>query len=163
METSNIKAAFLVVIAMTMITSNDAIIKHITQVFGIGQIMFLRGLLVCVLFALIMRLRKQPIILPQAFHRWNIIRALLELGATFAFLTGLSLLPFATASTLGFSSPIFLALLAAMLLGEKVGLGLWLVILAGFSGVVIISNPFSPSGRLGGGVSNRLCPAGCPA
>ncbi|MDH5355751.1 MAG: DMT family transporter [Gammaproteobacteria bacterium] len=145
METNNIKAALLVVIAMTMITTNDAIIKHLTQVFEIGQIMFLRGLLVCIFFVVIMRVKKQPVIVKAAFHRWNFIRALLELGATFAFLTGLSMLPLATASTLGFSSPIFLAILAAMLLGEKVSLGLWAIILAGFTGVLIISNPFAES------------------
>ena len=142
MEFNNIKAAFFVIVAMTMITTNDAIIKHLTQVFNIGQIMFLRGFLVCIIFALIMLFKRQPIFISQSFHKWNIIRALLELAATFTFLTGLSLLPLATASTLGFSSPIFLAILAALVLGERVGLARWLVIIAGFGGVLIITNPF---------------------
>lgn len=130
---------------MTMITTNDAIIKHLTQVFDIGQIMFLRGLLVCLFFAVIMLAKKQPIIIKSSFHKWNIIRALLELGATFTFLTGLSLLPLAMASTLGFSSPIFLAILAAIFIGEKVDAVRWAVILCGFGGVLIISNPFADS------------------
>ena len=145
MEINNIKAAFYVVIAMTMITVNDAVIKHLTQVFNIGQIMFLRGLLVCILFAIVMQLKRQPIFIKQSFHKWNIIRALLELAATFSFLTGLSMLPLATASTLGFSSPIFLAILAALILGEKVGVTRWLVIIAGFCGVIIITNPLQDS------------------
>ncbi len=145
MEVNNIKAAFLVVIAMVMITTNDAIVKHLTLVFDIGQIMFLRGLLVCIFFALIMQAKKQPIIVKSSFHKWNIIRALLELGATFSFLTGLSMLPLATASTLGFSSPIFLAIIAAIFVGEKVGLFRWTIILFGFAGVLIISNPFADS------------------
>ena len=49
MEPNNFKAAFFVVIAMSMITTNDAIVKHITQVFNVGQIMFLRGALICVI------------------------------------------------------------------------------------------------------------------
>ena len=130
---------------MTMITVNDAVIKHLTQVFNIGQIMFLRGLLVCILFAIVMQLKRQPIFIKQSFHKWNIIRALLELAATFSFLTGLSMLPLATASTLGFSSPIFLAILAALILGEKVGVTRWLVIIAGFCGVIIITNPLQDS------------------
>ena len=128
-----------------MITTNDAIVKHITQVFNVGQIMFLRGALVCIIFALVMRLRRQPVFGPQSFHRWNIARGLFELGATLSFLTGLSLLPIATASTLGFASPIFLALLAALLLKENVGFGRWAIILAGFGGVILITNPFSDS------------------
>lgn len=143
MEINNIKAAILVVIAMTLITTNDAIIKHLTQVFEIGQVMFLRGFMICILFSLVMLIKKQPVIVKASFHRWNIIRALLELGATFTFLTGLSLLPLATASTLGFSSPIFLAVLAAIFLGEKVSFGRWAIILGGFAGVLIISNPFN--------------------
>jgi len=142
-QNNNLKAALLVVVAMSMITTNDAIVKHLTQAFGIGQIMFIRGLLVCVIFAGFLLVSKKPVISKRAFHRWNIIRGILELGATFAFLTGLSMLPLATASALGFSSPIFLAVLAAILLDEKVGWARWLVIISGFVGVLMITNPFS--------------------
>jgi len=130
---------------MSMITTNDAIVKHITQVFNVGQIMFLRGALICIIFAVVMRLRKQPVFNRQTLHRWNLLRGLFELAATLTFLTGLSMLPIAVASTLGFSSPIFLALLAALILKENVSLDRWIVILAGFGGVMLITNPFSGS------------------
>ena len=126
-----------------MITTNDAIIKHITEVFNVGQIMFLRGALICVIFACVMRMRGQPVFQRRSLHRWSLFRALFELCATLFFLTGLSLLPIAVASTLGFSSPIFLALLAAVVLKEKVGLDRWLIILIGFAGVLLITNPFA--------------------
>lgn len=135
----------MVVIAMSMITTNDAIVKHLSQVFGIGQIMFLRGLAICVIFALVLSVKRQPIFNRASFHRWNLLRGFLELLATLTFLTGLSMLPIATASTLGFSSPIFLAVIAAIFLKERVGLVRWLIILAGFGGVMLISNPFSES------------------
>lgn len=130
-------------LAMTMITTNDAIVKHITQVFSVGQIMFLRGALICILFAAYMRLRGQPVFNPATLHRWNLLRAGFELAATLFFLTGLSLLPIAVASTLGFASPMFLALLAAVVLGERVGPLRWLIVLAGFGGVMLITNPFA--------------------
>jgi drug/metabolite transporter (DMT)-like permease len=142
-EFNNLKAALFVVFAMTMITTNDAIVKHITEVFNVGQIMFLRGALIFVIFACVMRLRGQPVFQRRSLHRWNLLRALFELGATLFFLTGLSLLPIAVASTLGFSSPIFLALLAATVLKEKVGFDRWAVILIGFGGVLLITNPFA--------------------
>lgn len=128
---------------MSMITTNDAIVKHITQVFNVGQIMFLRGALICIIFACVMRLRSQPVFNRRSLHRWNLLRALFELCATLAFMTGLSLLPIAVASTLGFASPIFLALLAATILKENVSLDRWIVILVGFGGVMLITNPFS--------------------
>ena len=144
-EFNNLKAAFFVVIAMSMITTNDAIVKHLTQVFNVGQIMFLRGALICLIFAAVMLWRRQPVFVRQNLHRWNLLRALFELGATLSFLTGRSLLPIAVASTLGFASPIFLALLAAILLKENVGFERWLVIGIGFGGVMLITNPFSES------------------
>ncbi len=143
MEFNNLKAALFVVIAMSLITTNDAIVKHITEVFNVGQIIFLRGALICVIFASVMRLRGQPVFRRSSLHRWNLLRALFELGATLFFLTGLSMLPIAVASTLGFSSPIFLALLAGIVLKERVGLDRWIVILVGFGGVLMITNPFS--------------------
>lgn len=143
MEFNNLKASLFIVAAMVMITTNDAIIKHITQVFGIGQIMFIRGLLACAVFALVLTIQGQPVFYRPALHRWNLARGLLELLGTLFFLTGLSLLPLATASTLGFSSPIFLALLASIFIKERVGLSRWIVIIAGFGGVMLISNPFA--------------------
>ena len=143
MEFNNLKAALLVVIAMSLITTNDAIVKHITEVFSVGQIMFLRGALICLIFACVIKLRGEAVIQRRSFHRWNLLRALFELGATLLFLTGLSLLPIAVASTLGFASPIFLALLAGVVLHERVGLDRWLVILVGFGGVILITDPFT--------------------
>jgi drug/metabolite transporter (DMT)-like permease len=142
-EFNNLKAALLVVLAMSMITTNDAIVKHITEVFNVGQIMFLRGALICLIFAIVIRFRGQAVFQRRSFHRWNLLRAGFELCATLLFMTGLSLLPIAVASTLGFSSPIFLALLAGLVLKEKVSLERWLVILVGFGGVLLITNPFS--------------------
>jgi drug/metabolite transporter (DMT)-like permease len=143
MEFNNLRAALFVVVAMTLITTNDAIVKHITEVFNVGQIMFLRGLMICVIFSVVMLLRGQPVFRRSSLHRWNLLRAFFELGATLFFLTGLSMLPIAVASTLGFSSPIFLALLAGIVLGERVGAERWIVILVGFGGVLLITNPFS--------------------
>jgi drug/metabolite transporter (DMT)-like permease len=144
-EFNNLKAALFVVVAMSLITTNDAVVKHITEVFNVGQIIFLRGALICIIFAAYMRLRGQEVFQRRSLHRWNLLRAFFELCATLLFMTGLSLLPIAVASTLGFSSPIFLALLAGLILQERVGIERWLVILAGFGGVLLITNPFSAS------------------
>ncbi len=143
MERNNLKAALFVTASMVMITTNDAIVKHIAQTFNIGQIMFLRGLLVCGIFAIVLKLKNQPVFYRPALNRWNLIRGLLELFATLTFLTGLALLPIATASTLGFSSPIFLALLASFFIKEKVGVTRWMIIIIGFIGVILISNPLA--------------------
>ena len=50
---------------------------------------------------------------------------------------------FATATTLTFSSPIFIVVLSILVLKEKIGLFRWSAIFIGFGGVLFIMNPTS--------------------
>ena len=50
---------------------------------------------------------------------------------------------FATATTLTFSSPIFIVVLSMLVLKEKIGLFRWSAIFIGFGGVLLIMNPKS--------------------
>jgi drug/metabolite transporter (DMT)-like permease len=52
-------------------------------------------------------------------------------------------MPFGLATSLFQSSVIFITLLSPFLLNEKVGIYRWSAVIAGLSGVVIITNPFS--------------------
>ena len=63
-------------------------------------------------------------------------------GIMFWFLS-LRNMPFGLATTLFQSSVIFITLMSPFLLGEKVGIYRWSAVIAGLSGVVIITNPFS--------------------
>lgn len=54
---------------------------------------------------------------------------------------GMILLPMAQATTISLSVPIFSVILAAMLLGERIGLWRWSAVLVGFAGVVIALQP----------------------
>ena len=57
------------------------------------------------------------------------------------FFYGLKYLPLATAVALFFSFPLFLTILSVPMLGETVGLRRILAIIAGFIGVLLITNP----------------------
>ena len=50
-------------------------------------------------------------------------------------------IPLADATALAYAAPIFIAVLAIFLLGEKIGLRRWLAVLAGFVGVLLIARP----------------------
>ena len=116
---------------------------------SIGQMLFIRGLFAVAVFSLAMRVTGRPVISQAARSKWVVVRAFCECGITICFVTGLSLLPIATASTLVWTSPIFLAVVAAMILKEHVTIMRWLAIFIGFAGVVLITNPasaeFSPA------------------
>ncbi|MSU88754.1 EamA family transporter [Rhodobacteraceae bacterium 2CG4] len=69
-------------------------------------------------------------------------RALMLLGSTMLNFTALSYLPLTVTTAIFFASPVLVCLLSIPLLGETVGLRRFLAILVGFSGVLIITEPW---------------------
>ena len=139
---TNSRAAILIVSSMTMISSNDAILKISSQSLGVGQLLFIRGMFAAMLFMLIIRLTGRPVISGSVVNRWNLFRATCECLATFCFVTSLGVLPIATASTLVWTAPIFLTICSALFLGEKVSISRWVAVFVGFIGVLLVTNPF---------------------
>jgi len=71
----------------------------------------------------------------------HLARGLALLASSMLFVISLSLLPFATANVLTFISPLLVAAVSAVLLGERIGLARIATVLAGFAGVVIVIRP----------------------
>ncbi len=71
----------------------------------------------------------------------QLTRSLLLLASTSLFFTALGFVPLADATAVSFTSPLLVAALAGPVLGERVGLGHWLAIAAGFLGALIIIRP----------------------
>ncbi len=69
------------------------------------------------------------------------LRAVLNVSAMFAFFMALSLSPIATVTALGFTAPIFAAILGMVVLGEVFRLRRWAAILCGFAGTLVILRP----------------------
>ncbi|MGB1238384.1 MAG: DMT family transporter [Pseudomonadales bacterium] len=139
-STQNIKAAATMVLAMAMFTSGDALIKFLSEALPMGQIIFMRGVLVCLLFWLWLKYKGQPLFPSASWNRWNLLRGFFELSVAACYLTGLMLLPLATAVILVFSGPIMLTILAALILKEKVGWRRWLAVCTGFIGVILVAD-----------------------
>jgi drug/metabolite transporter (DMT)-like permease len=51
------------------------------------------------------------------------------------------LLPLAEATTISFTVPLFATILAALLLGERVGKHRWLAVACGFLGIIVVTQP----------------------
>jgi len=130
-------------LGMTLLSSNDVFMKLSSEHLGIGQLLFIRGSIAVAIFSLAMRITGKPIIAEVAFSKWILLRAFCECGAALCFITGLSLLPIATASTLVWTSPIFLTIAATLILKERVAAVRWLAVFVGFIGVMLVVNPAS--------------------
>jgi drug/metabolite transporter (DMT)-like permease len=76
---------------------------------------------------------------------WKIIifRGAVVLLAQFCFYTALTKIEFATASSLGFTSPLFVTLLSIPILSHKVGFYRIFAVCFGFLGVLAIFQPFN--------------------
>jgi drug/metabolite transporter (DMT)-like permease len=69
------------------------------------------------------------------------LRGLLEAVAAISYLVALAYIPFAIATAVNLSTPLFLAALAVLLLKETVGWRRWSAIAVGFAGVVMVIQP----------------------
>ena len=137
----NLHAAGLMAGAMALFTANDTVIKQLSTAVPIGEILFVRGLMVTLCLAIVVRLQGQRLTRLARPHRMSWLRGVLEVGVTFCFLSAISVMPLADATALFFSAPIILTALAALILKERVGPRRWAAIVIGFAGVLVIVGP----------------------
>ncbi len=78
----------------------------------------------------------------QRFPR-HLARGLVGNGNMAIIFFAATLLPLAESITLGFTSPLFAVIIAAMVLGERIGPWRWAAVLAGFTGILVITQPGS--------------------
>ena len=140
-HTANRRAIMLMAVAMSCLSTNDAIVRYVSDDVPVGQIMFLRGAALCLVLIIGCKIAGQAINVRDLAERWSLVRALGEVVATYLFLTSLLYVPIAVATTLVFSSPLFLTALSGPLFGERVGKWRWLAVIIGFSGVLLITAP----------------------
>ena len=123
------------------LTVSDAATKWLTQSIPIGEILFVRALVVAIAIWLLVSLRGEKSILRIGRLRNQAMRSILAVVTTFLIVLSLANLPLNEVVAILFIGPIFIAVLATPLLGEQVGLQRWLAVLIGFAGMLIIVRP----------------------
>ncbi|PJK13697.1 EamA family transporter [Lysobacteraceae bacterium NML07-0707] len=105
------------------------------------------------LFAPALRSAQPLSLMRQTIHTRQLpryfFRCLIGLVGMFCMFWSLAHLPLGQAISLSYSSPIFVTLFAALMLGEEVRIRRWLAVLAGFIGVLVIVRPWSGAFSLG--------------
>jgi len=120
---------------------NDALIKLATETMPPLQAIGLRGCFATLWCVLALAVRGELRHVPHLRDRWVMLRGLLEAGAAISYLIALAYIPFAIATAINLSTPLFLAALAVLLLGEIVGWRRWTAIAVGFVGVLMVIQP----------------------
>ena len=118
--------------------------------FSSAELVFYRSLFGFMTIFIIIRVRHLEIATPN--WKTHLSRSINGFVSLMLFFYAITKLPLATAMTLNYTSPLFLALFSTILLREKMIYKLYFAIFIGFVGVYILLNPTFHHGTLYAGV-----------
>ncbi len=127
--------------AVAFLSVSDSIIKWLSPIYALHEIMLFRALFAMVVVLGIVQLEGGLKTLKTRRPILHFFRGSLLVLANMFFFLGLATLPFAETVALFFVAPLFICLLSQPVLGEKVGLSRWIVILIGLIGVLVMVRP----------------------
>ncbi|MDK3075039.1 DMT family transporter [Sedimentitalea sp. JM2-8] len=147
-------AVILKISAIFLFTIMSAIIKATSDAVPPGEAVFFRSFfaipVILVWLALRGQLRNGLLTRNPAGHFWRGILGTTGMGLTFA---GLGLLPLPEVTAIGYATPIFTVILAALLLGERIRMIRITAVLLGLIGVLIMLWPRLGSGAVQDGAT----------
>jgi len=135
--------------ATVLFSVSSAFAKWQVAIYPVGEVMFFRSfssLVVCAAFILpftgfsVFATRR-----PGAHIARGLSQSISQTFSVIAF----SMMPLAGAVAINFSAPLWSALLSVLWLKERAGPVRWLVLLIGFLGVLIVTNPGADSLQVG--------------
>ncbi len=138
-ETRPVAAAASIVVAMAIIGFIDNFVVVIAAEAGIWQFHFLRALIAVPFFVLAVRIGIGTV----RPRRWRGVlgRSFFLTLAMISYFASLGVLPIAQAVAGLFTSPIFVVLISALVLGERIGRFRIAAVAIGFLGILLILRP----------------------
>ena len=137
----NMRGIILMVLGMLGFAAEDMFIKLVASGLPVGQILLVLGSAGALIFAIYAGLTGTRMISKGFFHPAVLLRNLSEMLGGVCFVTALTLIPLATATTILQATPLLVTMGAALVLGEAVGRRRWTAILVGFCGVLLVIRP----------------------
>ena len=116
------------------------LVRFVSEVLPPFQIAFFRNIF-GLAFLLPLLMRSRFAVLRTRQIGLHALRGVINMAAMLMFFTALSISPIAKVTALGFTAPIFMAILAVIVLGERFRIYRWSAIFLGFVGMLIILRP----------------------
>ena len=138
---NNSKGIVLILIAMSLFSMQDALIKFIFEQSALYEIFFGRYLVAAIVLFIYLSFKGQKVSLKTHYPLLTFIRVLLHFIAFSTFFISITYMQLATANALFFSCPFFVTIFAKFFLKEFIGIRRWSAIAFGFMGVLIVLNP----------------------
>lgn len=131
----------LILCAGSLLATHDGVSKHLTQLYPLVMVIWARyAVQSAVMFLLFFPRMRWAIV--RTRRPWlQLLRAISLLSISVLFIGGLRYIPLGEATAVMFLAPLIVTILSAVLLNEKVSVGQWLAVSAGFLGVLLIVRP----------------------
>jgi drug/metabolite transporter (DMT)-like permease len=141
-NTDNIKLAVgAIVLAVFALALGDAVIKQSSVNFTLWQIFVVRSAIAIPFLIWFVRLRTCAApIMPQRLF-WTILRSLILVLMWIIYYISLPHVALSIAAAAYYTLPIFITLIAALFLGDRIGHRGWAAVTLGFAGVILILRP----------------------
>ena len=144
-QKENFLGSFLMVVAMATFAVEDSVIKLVSSVLPVGQILFLLGVGGALSFSGLGLILRKEIFSHGVFTRPMHFRVISEVTGRVFYSSALALTPLASSTMILQATPLVVVIGAAVLFKEKVSALRWAAVLLGFFGVLIIIDPSSDS------------------
>ena len=142
--------AILYMVGATMVFAiSSAITKWLVATYAIGEVLFSRSLISLIVVALIIMPRTGLGVFQTKRLPHHAMRTFSQFVSQTCLVIAFSLMPLSGAIAINFSAPLFTVLLSMLLLKEKVGIARWSALLAGFTGVLIVTHPGTDTFQIG--------------
>jgi drug/metabolite transporter (DMT)-like permease len=127
--------------SVVLLSCLAACVKYLGDGVPTGQIIFVRGVISMAVLGFIAWHFHGFKILRTERLRSHALRSLAGTASMFCWFTALTMIPLADFTAISFTAPLFLTLLAMVLLGERIHAYRWTALAIGFVGVLITIGP----------------------
>lgn len=134
----NRRGAILLIMSAAVFTADVSVLRYLSSNVPFEQIIFFRSLSQLLIISVWIRMAPE---IPFTSPRWHmlVIRGITSLVCWWLYYLSFKKLDLAVASTLTFTTSLFVVLLAPFILHEKIGLKRGIATILGFIGVVLAS------------------------
>ncbi len=139
-QTPVMRGIVLMCLSTVAFSVMHGLVSFVSEVLPPFQIAFFRNIF-GLAFLLPILIRSRFLILRTKNIGLHVLRGLINLAVMLMFFTALSITPLAKVTALSFTAPIFMAVLAVLVLGERFRIYRWGAIFSGFIGMLIILRP----------------------
>jgi drug/metabolite transporter (DMT)-like permease len=134
-------------VAGFLFAATGVFVKIGAEQFGAAELALYRSLGTVVFAAVLLALQKQTV--RSNYLGMHLVRGIVGAISLILYFYAITQLPLATAQTLNYTSPIFLAIATTVVLGERVSRWMLVAIVLGFVGVALLLQPNFEEGKEG--------------